>query len=150
MKFMQLQWVLLNIDRIIKWKNFYQQSANNKQRSVTCNKIGNTYVDFSIDNPVGREYIGQYVDFNEDDPTDANLYNWVLAKGEDGLSVVIQYPIYYSTNVEKQPAPPTIKTTLSDSKRYNVWNKAMPDYSSDYKYQYTCLEMEFNNGSRKS
>lgn len=40
--------------------------------------------DFSITDPTGRQYLGQYVDFTEPDSTDPSKYKWVLIKGEAG------------------------------------------------------------------
>lgn len=39
--------------------------------------------DFSVDNP-NREYIGMYVDFEEQDSTDPTKYAWTLVKGAPG------------------------------------------------------------------
>lgn len=43
--------------------------------------------DFSVDNP-NREYIGMYVDFEEQDSTDPEKYAWTLVKGANGAQGV--------------------------------------------------------------
>ena len=40
--------------------------------------------DFSVDDPTGRSYLGQYTDSNEDDSTDPTKYAWSLIKGATG------------------------------------------------------------------
>ena len=40
--------------------------------------------DFSVDDPVGKSYIGQYSDNEEDDSTDPTKYAWTKIKGEQG------------------------------------------------------------------
>lgn len=40
--------------------------------------------DFSVDDPVGKSYIGQYSDDVEDDSTDPTKYKWTKIKGETG------------------------------------------------------------------
>lgn len=42
-------------------------------------------VDFSVSDPVGKSYIGQYTDFAEDDSTDYTKYSWTKIKGEQGI-----------------------------------------------------------------
>ena len=41
-------------------------------------------VSFSVDNPEGRTYIGQYTDYTAADSTDPTKYKWTLVKGEKG------------------------------------------------------------------
>ena len=41
--------------------------------------------DFSVDDPVGKSYIGQYSDNLEDDSTDPTKYSWTKIKGEQGI-----------------------------------------------------------------
>ena len=40
--------------------------------------------DFSVSDTTGRNYIGQYTDFTEDDSTDPSKYKWTLIKGATG------------------------------------------------------------------
>jgi hypothetical protein len=45
--------------------------------------------DFSVDDPVGKSYIGQYSDSLEDDSTDPTKYSWTKIKGEQGVSPTV-------------------------------------------------------------
>jgi hypothetical protein len=45
--------------------------------------------DFSVDDPVGKSYIGQYSDNLEDDSTDPTKYSWTKIKGEHGVSPTV-------------------------------------------------------------
>ena len=45
--------------------------------------------DFSVDDPVGKSYIGQYSDNLEDDSTDPTKYSWTKIKGERGVSPTV-------------------------------------------------------------
>lgn len=40
---------------------------------------------FSVDDPVGKSYIGQYTDGEEDDSTDPARYSWTRIKGADAI-----------------------------------------------------------------
>lgn len=42
------------------------------------------YTDFSTTNSDGKQYIGQYVDFTEQDSTNPYMYKWTKVKGENG------------------------------------------------------------------
>lgn len=42
--------------------------------------------DFSVDNSVDKQYIGQYTDYTPDDSTDPTKYSWTKIKGEPGTS----------------------------------------------------------------
>ena len=54
-----------------------------------ANKADNgTIIDFSVDDPTGRSYIGTYTDTNESDATVSTAYKWQLVKGKDGESSI--------------------------------------------------------------
>ena len=54
-----------------------------------ANKADNgTIIDFSVDDPTGRSYIGTYTDTNESDATVPTAYKWQLVKGKDGESSI--------------------------------------------------------------
>ena len=41
---------------------------------------------FSVSDPTGKTYIGQYTDFTADDSTDPTKYSWTLIKGDTGAA----------------------------------------------------------------
>lgn len=43
-----------------------------------------TIIDFSLDDPTDKSYIGTYVDSTREDSTNPSDYTWMLAKGADG------------------------------------------------------------------
>jgi hypothetical protein len=45
-------------------------------------------VAFHLSDPIGREYLGTYTDFNQADSTNPALYTWTLVKGADGADGV--------------------------------------------------------------
>lgn len=54
-----------------------------------ANKTDNgTIIDFSVDDPTNRSYIGTYTDTNESDATVPAAYKWQLVKGKDGESSI--------------------------------------------------------------
>lgn len=54
-----------------------------------ANKTDNgTIIDFSVDDPTNRSYIGTYTDTNESDATVPTAYKWQLVKGKDGESSI--------------------------------------------------------------
>lgn len=81
--------------------------------------------DFSVDDPVGKSYIGQYTDFAEDDSTDPTKYSWTKIKGEQGIqgktgasvtSLAIQY--YLSTSNTTQTG--------------GSWQDSVPEWEADH------------------
>jgi hypothetical protein len=76
--------------------------------------------DFSVDDPVGKSYIGQYSDDVEEDSTDPTKYSWTKIKGDtgtDGASV---------TAVKLQYAICDSSTTAPTSS----WQDSVPDWQT--------------------
>ena len=71
------------------------------------NLIDGKIVDFSVDDPTGKEYLGTVTNFEEGNPTDPDVYTWVKVKGEkgeDGASVN-SIKEFYITTTSLSPTP---------------------------------------------
>ncbi|WP_260597807.1 hypothetical protein [Sphingomonas endolithica] len=53
---------------------------------IAYSNAANGSVDFSVDNPANRSYVGFYVDQTLADSTNLAAYTWSLVKGADGLN----------------------------------------------------------------
>ena len=86
-------------------------------------------IGFSVSDSTGKQYIGQYVDFNQTDSTDPAAYSWTKIKGEDGKDGVSLY-----TWIKYADTPTTGMSDSPDGKQYMgiAYNKTTPEESTRY------------------
>ena len=61
-----------------------QPGENSYFHVAYCNIVNGNIVNFSLNDPTDREYIGTYVDNNPSASLDASLYTWMKVKGAQG------------------------------------------------------------------
>lgn len=100
--------------------------------------------DFSVDDPVGKAYIGQYTDFAEDDSTDPTKYSWTKIKGEQGEKGdpgekgdtgrgIVDTVIAYQASTDGTTAPTGTWTTDIPAviKGQYLWTRTIVTYSDN-------------------
>lgn len=95
--------------------------------------ISGDIVDFSLDNPKGRKYIGQYSDDNPVASTDYIKYIWRMAQGEQGVSVTETNTFFYLS---------TSKTSLEGG----GWIEERPTWE-DGKYTWVKVVTIYSDGT---
>lgn len=102
------------------------------------------------DNPrESTEYIGIAVNqISSTESTDPNKYTWSKFKGDqgvagndgqDGISLVSSYPIYYYTNQSSTPTAPTELKNINKVLIYDGWTSVTAsELDANHKYIYTC------------
>lgn len=77
-------------------------------------------LDFSTTNSTGKTYIGQYVDFTEEDSNSPSKYNWTKIKGDDGQdgTAARTYFIEPSATVLKRSQNNTISPNFIEFKAF--------------------------------
>lgn len=89
--------------------------------------------DFSISDPVGKTYIGQYTDINTVDSTDPTKYKWSRIKGETGkagvsiTSTVDEW--YLSTSSESLAGGIWTESREAWSEGHYYWRRVKTNYS---------------------
>lgn len=89
--------------------------------------------DFSISDPVGKTYIGQYTDINTVDSTDPTKYKWSRIKGETGkagvsiTSTVDEW--YLSTSSESLAGGIWTESREAWSEGHYYWRRVKTSYS---------------------
>ena len=89
--------------------------------------------DFSISDPVGKTYIGQYTDINTVDSTDPTKYKWSRIKGETGktgvsiTSTVDEW--YLSTSSESLEGGIWTESREAWSEGHYYWRRVKTSYS---------------------
>nr|DAG63833.1 MAG TPA: tail protein [Caudoviricetes sp.] len=98
---------------------------------------------FSVDDPVGKTYIGQCVDTAKDDPTTPASYTWALIKGADGKDGAdgigissIQEQYYLSTSSTSQVGGSWSLSQPAWVKGRHYWTRSKVTWS-DSKVTYT-------------
>jgi hypothetical protein len=57
--------------------------------------------------------------------------------------------LYFAKANTTAPSAPTATVTTNSSTTYATWNKAMPAYSENYPYYFTCVETLYTDGTYK-
>lgn len=106
--------------------------------------------DFSTEDYIGKEYLGQYTDFLEEDSIKPSDYKWIKTKGETGpqgatgsqgpqgdqgtsVEGVIEW--YLATSADKGV------TTTTDG-----WSNSMQPMTTENRYLWNYEEIEFSDG----
>ena len=90
-------------------------------------------VDFSLNNPNGRKYIGQYSDDNPVASTDYNKYVWRISQGEQGVSVTSTNTFFYLS-------------TSKESLEEGYWAEERPTWE-DGKYTWMKIKTTYSDGT---
>ena len=87
--------------------------------------------DFSIDDPTGRSYLGQYTDSSEDDSTDPTKYTWSLIKGAAGKGIS-SATVQYAKSTSGTTAPTSgWQSSIPDVEKGSyLWTKTTTSYTS--------------------
>lgn len=89
--------------------------------------------DFSVSDPVGKTYIGQYTDINTVDSTDPTKYKWSRIKGETGATgVSIASTVdewYLSTSNESPVGGSWAELREAWSEGHYYWRRVKTSYS---------------------
>lgn len=119
-------------------------------------------VDFSVDNPDGRSYMGHYSDYEIMDSLDFRRYTWAKIKGDkgdrgsDGVAGkngvgIKSTVITYGTSTSESTPPATWTTSVPTlSKGQYLWTRTVWTYSdntSETGYQKTYIARDGNNGT---
>lgn len=95
-----------------------------------ANLISGYITDFSISNPIGKKYIGQYSDSNATPSTDPNKYIWRVSQGEQGVSVSSTNTFFYlSTSNTSLDGGSWIEETPTWEDGKYTWMKVKTNYS---------------------
>lgn len=94
------------------------------------NMLSGDIVDFSLNDPNGRKYIGQYSDHDPTPSTDYNKYIWRLAQGEQGVSVTSTNTFFYlsTSKVALEGGYWIEETPVWEDGKY-TWMKVKTNYS---------------------
>ena len=82
-------------DSIISELQVEEGSTSTSFEKTYANMISRDIVDFSLSNPNGRKYIGQYSDNDSTPSSDPNKYIWRISQGEQGVSVSSTNTFFY-------------------------------------------------------
>ena len=67
--------------------------------------------------------------------------------GDTGKGILSVTELYYCSSSSTAPSAPSATVTVNDPTKYNQWNKACPEWTSTYKYYYTCSEVKYTDNT---
>lgn len=110
-----------------------ENDVRTQYEKTYTNMLSGDIVDFSLNNPNGRKYIGQYSNHNPTPSTDYNKYVWRLSQGEQGVSVTSTNTFFYLS---------TSKVALEGG----YWTEERPTWE-DGKYTWVRIITTYSDGT---